>query len=63
MSPNPKRTLSTEDEVAIRAAMLAHEDAYAALKSAVAASTASVRSLAEFTGMSTQTIQRWKHDG
>lgn len=62
---NPKRVLSAEDEQAIRDAMQAADVASVALRDAVVAAHwhgASVRSLSEFTGMSTNTIMRWKKD-
>lgn len=63
VSPNPKRVLEPEDETAIRGAMTAARRADQAVRDAVftaAQHGASVRSLAEFTGMSTNTIHRWK---
>jgi transposase-like protein len=65
MSPNPKRVLTPEDETAIRDAMTAARHADQAVRNAVLTAArhgASVRSLAEFTGMSTNTIHRWKHE-
>lgn len=62
---NPKRVLSAEDEAEIRDAMRWSESAQAHLRKMVLAAHAhgaSVRSLAEFTGMSTNTIMRWKKD-
>lgn len=65
VSPNPKRALSPEDETRIRFAMHVRDAAYEHLRRAVldaADNGASVRVLAEFTGMSTNTISRWKAD-
>lgn len=65
VSPNPKRPIPPDDQEAIRRAMDGHETAYAALRDAVliaASHNASVRELAEFTGMSTNTISRWKRE-
>lgn len=63
---NPKRVLTAEDEQAIRdvlnRAQAVQDEVRAAVLSAHAHG-ASVRSLAEFTGMSTNTIMRWKKDG
>lgn len=66
VAPNPKRPIEPADQDAIRRAMDNHEAAYYALRDAVrtaARNGASVRELAEFTGMSTNTISRWKRDG
>lgn len=63
VSPNPKRVLDPEDETAIREALTAARQADQAVRNAVLTAAlhgASVRSLAEFTGMSTNTIHRWK---
>jgi len=65
VSPNPKRVLTPDDAETIRAAMTAHEASYERLRAAVldaADHGAGVRALAEFTGMSTSTIQRWKNE-
>lgn len=64
VSPNPKRVLSTRDEKRIREALEARDKADEDLRFAVvdASARSSVRVLAEFTGMSTNTISRWKAD-
>lgn len=64
VSPNPKRLLNAADEQRIREALTARDKADEGLRSAVvdASTRASVRVLAEFTGMSTNTISRWKAD-
>lgn len=65
VAPNPKRSLSPEDARRVQAALSRHERAYSELRQSVldaAANGASVRTLAEFTGMSTNTISRWKAD-
>lgn len=65
VSPNPKRVLSPEDETSIRFAMHVRDAANEYVRRAVldaASHGASVRVLAEFTGMSTNTISRWKAD-
>ncbi|MDK8171772.1 hypothetical protein QP735_04440 [Curtobacterium citreum] len=62
---NPKRVLTAEDEQAIRDAMQAAQSADAAVREAVLSAHshgASIRVLSEFTGMSTNTIMRWKKD-
>lgn len=64
--PNPKRPIEPDDQEKIRRAMDNHDAAYNALQDAVrtaATNGASVRELAEFTGMSTNTISRWKREG
>ncbi|WP_336698164.1 hypothetical protein [Curtobacterium sp. USHLN213] len=63
---NPKRVLTAEDEQAIRDAMRAAQSADTAVREAVLSAHghgASIRVLSEFTGMSTNTIMRWKKDG
>jgi hypothetical protein len=63
VAPNPKRLLDPEDEKRIRSALSAREKATDEVRDAVLAASdhgASVRVLAEFTGMSTNTISRWK---
>lgn len=64
VSPNPKRLVADEDRETILSAKSAHEAAYAAYQSAVLASlqSAGVRAVAELTGLSTNTIMRWKRD-
>lgn len=65
VSPNPKRLLSDEDAARIRAARVAQDEAYSEYQAAVIDALlngASVRTVAEFTGLSTTTIQRWKAD-
>ncbi|MDR6172668.1 DNA-directed RNA polymerase specialized sigma24 family protein [Curtobacterium sp. SORGH_AS776] len=62
---NPKRVLSAEDEQAIRDVLNRAQAVQDEVRTAVLtahAHGASVRSLAEFTGMSTNTIMRWKKD-
>lgn len=63
VSPNPKRLMSTADQVRVRDAMRARDAADEDVRRAVVEALshgASVRVLAEFTGMSTNTISRWK---
>lgn len=65
VSPNPKRILSPADETSIREALTRRDDAVEGVRRAVLDAVshgASVRVLAEFTGMSTNTISRWKAD-
>lgn len=65
MSPQHKGLIPADDQARIRAAMTAREAAYDELVAAVidaAEHGASVRELAEFTGLSTNTITRWKRD-
>lgn len=64
VSPNPKRILNADDEQRIREALDARTKADENLRTTVvdASTRASVRVLAEFTGMSTNTISRWKAD-
>lgn len=65
VSPNPKRVLSPEDEISIRKALTRRDDAVEGVRRVVLDAVshgASVRVLAEFTGMSTNTISRWKAD-
>lgn len=62
---NPKRVLTTEDEHAIRDAMSraqAVQDEVRAVVLAAHSHGASVRVLSAFTGMSTNTIMRWKKE-
>lgn len=59
VSPNPKRELTDDEAARIRNALDAADAATTELKAAITESTASVRVLAEFTGMSTNTISRW----
>ncbi len=62
---NPKRVLTAEDERDIREAMRWSESAQEHLRKMVLAAHehgASIRVLSEFTGMSTNTIMRWKKD-
>lgn len=63
VSPNPKRVLSDGERERIRTALTQRAAADAELRAAVAESAASVRELAEFTGLSTSTVQRWKNGG
>lgn len=66
MTPNPKRVLDPDDARRIKSALSRQERSYAELRAAVldaAENGASVRVLAEFTGMSTNTISRWKSEG
>lgn len=63
VAPQKRGTLTDAEQVRIRAAMDAQATAYAELKAAVLAASkrgASVRELADFTGMSTNTISRWR---
>lgn len=62
VSPNPKRLLDVAEAERLRAAMKLRDEAEQELRAAVTESTASVRVLAEFTGMSTNTISRWKSE-
>lgn len=65
VSPNPKRLMTTADQIRVRDAMRARDAADEEVRQAVLESAshgASVRVLAEFTGMSTNTISRWKAD-
>ncbi|WP_157534377.1 hypothetical protein [Microbacterium sp. Leaf320] len=64
MSPNPKRVLNRHDELAILKAMDARDEADENLRNTIVEVSArsSVRVLADFTGMSTNTISRWKAD-
>jgi len=64
VSPNPKRVLSPDDEKLIREALDARDQADENLRNMIVdvSSRSSVRVLAEFTGMSTNTISRWKAD-
>lgn len=65
VSPNPKRVLSPDDETMIRDAMSLRDYADKGLRESILRAVehgASVRVLAEFTGMSTNTISRWKAD-
>ena len=65
VSPNPKRHLAPVDEQRLRDALRAYEKSYSQLRAAVVGATltgASVRAIAEFTGMSTNTISRWKNE-
>lgn len=62
---NPKRVLTAEDETRIREVLVLRDNAVESVRRAVldaASHGASVRVLAEFTGMSTNTISRWKAD-
>lgn len=62
---NPKRVLGADDETRIRVALTNRDDAVEGVRRAVLDAVshgASVRVLAEFTGMSTNTISRWKSD-
>lgn len=61
VSPNPKRVLSDGERERIRAALTQREVAERELRAAVVESAASVRVLADFTGLSTSTVQRWKN--
>lgn len=63
VSPNPKRVLSDGERERIRAALTQRDAAETELRAAVTESTASVRVLADFTGLSTSTVQRWKNGG
>lgn len=63
---NPKRVLMAEDEQAIRDVLnraRAVQDEVRQVVLTAHSHGASVRSLAEFTGMSTNTIMRWKKEG
>lgn len=63
VAPQKRGTLTEAEQARIRAAMDAQATAYAELKAAVLAASkrgASVRELADFTGMSTNTISRWR---
>lgn len=65
MTPNPKGLIQPDDADRITAALTARDESYAELRAAVldaAAHGAAVRELAEFTGMSTNTITRWKRE-
>lgn len=65
VAPNPKRTLTPADEASILRAKAAYDGTYAAYQAAVLASLrngAGVRSVAELTGLSTNTIMRWKKE-
>jgi len=64
VSPNPKRVLSPDDEKLVREALDARDQAEENLRNTIVEVSArsSVRVLAEFTGMSTNTISRWKAD-
>ena len=66
VSPNPKRHLTPADEERLRDALRAYEKSYDQLRAAVVEASrngASVRAIAEYTGMSTNTISRWKATG
>lgn len=63
VAPQKRGTLTETEQARIRAALDAHDATYAELKAAVQAASkrgASVRELATFTGMSTNTISRWR---
>lgn len=63
VAPQKRGTLTDAEQARIRAALDAHDATYAELKAAVQAASkrgASVRELATFTGMSTNTISRWR---
>ncbi|WP_062516501.1 helix-turn-helix domain-containing protein [Demequina gelatinilytica] len=63
MSPQHKGLIPATDQARIRAALAARDASYDELVAAVldaAEHGASVRELAEFTGLSTNTITRWK---
>lgn len=65
VSPNPKRTLTNEDAERIRNAKRLSDAAYSDYQVAVLVALdhgAGVRAVAEFTGLSTSTIQRWKKE-
>lgn len=63
MTPQPKGLIPPDDAARITAALAARDESYDELVAAVLEAAdhgASVRELAEFTGMSTNTITRWK---
>jgi hypothetical protein len=63
VSPLPRGTIAPLDQTRIRKAMEAKASADEEMRDAVlvaAARGASVRELAAFTGLSTNTISRWK---
>lgn len=65
MSPSPRGTVRPEDAERILAALAARQDSEAELRAAVLASVAnkgSVRELAALTGLSTNTVSRWKRE-
>lgn len=64
VSPNPKRMLSEDLELLIRKALDTRDRAEMHWRTVVveAAEIASVRTVAEFTGLSTSTIMRWKKE-
>lgn len=64
VSPNPKRVLSRADEKLLKDALAQRDWADMHLRTVVVelSERSSVRVLAEFTGMSTNTISRWKAD-
>ena len=65
VAPLPKRPISEDDQARIRAALDAKRAADDELLAAVldaASNGASVRELAAFTGMSTNTVSNWKRD-
>lgn len=65
MSPQPRGTLSNDDRFAILKWKGRKAEAETRLRLAVlkaAENGASVRELAAFTGLSTNTISRWKRD-
>lgn len=66
VSPVARGTIQPEDQKRLRKALNARSDADAEMRAAVleaAAHGASVRELAAFTGLSTNTVSRWKRDG
>jgi DNA-directed RNA polymerase specialized sigma24 family protein len=65
VSPQPRGAISNADQTRIRNAMDAKSAADDEMRSAVLSAAghgASVRELAAFTGLSTNTISRWKRD-
>ncbi len=65
VTPLPKRPISEADQKRIRAALDAKSGAESELRAAVldaAEHGSSVRELATYTGMSTNTISTWKRD-
>jgi ATP-dependent exoDNAse (exonuclease V) alpha subunit len=65
VAPQPRGILSAEDQVRLTQAAEARAEADAEMRRAVLVAVsrgASVRELAAFTGLSTNTISRWKRE-
>jgi DNA-directed RNA polymerase specialized sigma24 family protein len=65
VSPQPRGAISPADQTRLRAALEAKVNADTEIRAAVLEAVehgASVRELAAFTGLSTNTVSRWKRD-